>query len=93
MAVPSKTGWVLAGCELCTLHQVKIEIPVVIVVEQGPARSRNLGQKILSRCAVEMHEVDSGFFGGVPEQNRWRREAGWFVHKFRWYPMSVLHGG
>ena len=63
-----------AVAEHLTLHQVDVEIAVVVVVEQPHARAHDLRVVQLSRHPVEVHEIDPRRFGPIDEPlaGRWR---------------------
>ncbi len=50
------------------LHQVDVEVPVVVVVEERRPRAHDLQQPELPGHAVEVDEVETGLGGGVHEE-------------------------
>ena len=60
---------------ICALHQVDVEVAVVVVVEQGDAGRHDLRVVPLARHAVEVDEVEAGLFGALDEPLR-RLRAG-----------------
>ena len=48
----------LSGAEHLALHQVDVEVSVVVEVEQRPARPHDLGRIVLAGHTVEVHEVE-----------------------------------
>src|SRR5438093_13190665 len=59
------------------MDDIDIEIAVVVVVEQRDARRQDLRIEKLSRCAVEVDEVEAGFSRAIDEPvSLTRRRAG-----------------
>ena len=59
---------VLAGSQHLTLHQVDVQIAVVVVVEEGAPGPHHFAEVILSGHSVEVAKVDSDSLGDVLEK-------------------------
>jgi hypothetical protein len=53
--------------ERLPLHQIHVEVAVLVVVEERHARADHLGHVELTRHAVDVHEVEAGVRGAIDE--------------------------
>jgi hypothetical protein len=52
------------------LHEIDIEIAIVVIIEQSHARTHNLGHVVAACGKVEMLEIEPDLGRHVPERRR-----------------------
>src|SRR6266571_3267353 len=63
---------ILSRVEHRALHHIDVQVPVIVVIEEGDACSHNFGHVVLARGTREMAELQPNFFGHFAEQrNGW----------------------
>ena len=65
----------LARLELAPLHQINVQVAVVVVVEQRHARAHDLRHEVFARGAIEVVEVEADFCRHITEDRRAQRRS------------------